>query len=156
MQYRSSYDYRGLLSAYLSHKYTEGTTANNRLHFEGNVLYSYNTLVAVLYNDFLAITSHNCLSVTTNRQLKILKDTYDGTILYAKYIHPFIAEKVLDEYLHNVKHLINIHKRARKRSYKRQIRELLSTMKFISQKFNIPLHEKFYTLMLISEGLPDR
>jgi hypothetical protein len=155
MQYKSTYDYDGLIPAYLSRNYTDGTTAKAMLHFRGKLLYSYNTLVATLRDRFLVITSHD-YSVTTSRQLSKLVQAYSGRIIYTEYIFPFKFELVLHEQLTNIESLIKQHTRARKRSYKSEIRTLLSNIEFISTEFNIPLPTRFHELVLINKGLIDR
>lgn len=153
-KYKSSYNYNELIEAFLSCKYSHGTTANDRLSFTGNKLYSYSSLLAVLdaEKDTLLVDSRIAsYSVTSKKHAGILSNAHKGKIFWidlynpnevqwgrldnllkehsrARSRKPNIAKLVIREYNECMQYMDYIKVDRRTKTYKKHLNYLVTIM----------------------------
>lgn len=111
------YDYEGLVEAFLKQKQISGKTAQNRMSFHKDKLYSYQSLLARLRivnkEKFLYIdTGVSNWSNTSKRHTRILLSSNYLPVRYWNFL--FTPEENLEEKLEELEKIIANHNRARK------------------------------------------
>jgi len=85
MTYKSTYDYSDCVSAWLSGTFTSGSTAQGRMSFNKNILYSYNAQIAEYDSDTnILIINANYLGygVTTTKHINTASKRNYNRIYY--------------------------------------------------------------------------
>lgn len=112
-----SYDYEGLIKAFLIQSQTSGSTARGRMSFHGNKLYSYSSILAELRTipsgeTVLFIDNYisNCSITTSKHTNKLLSINWLPTRMWNL---GFGYEDNLEKIMQEIDELLIKHKRAR-------------------------------------------
>ena len=111
----NSYDYLSLIDNYINQSAPDGTTAQGRMSFKGDTLYSYKSKLfqRIAPNTYILDAAISKYSITTNKHtMRILQDMPSNTVIYRTYIDNDPISNVID-YISDIKYLINKFTRAR-------------------------------------------
>jgi len=113
-----NYDYQGLCQSFIKQDRPKAKTAENRLSYEGNTLYSYDSILAVLdtkENVLLIDSNIASYSNTSSKHSSKLYDAVPKAIKIFSVYNIHSIEDSVNAYLNNIDTLLDNHKRARKR-----------------------------------------
>ena len=110
-----SYDYTTLIYNYINQSAPDGTTAQGRMSFRGDTLYSYKSklFLRIAPNTYILDVAISKYSVTTAKHtMRILRAMPDNVTIYRTCIDNDPISNVID-YISDVKYLISKFSRAR-------------------------------------------
>ena len=152
-----SYDYTTLIHDYINQSSTNGTTAQGRMSFKGDTLYSYKSKLfqRIAPNTYVLDVAISKYSVTTAKHTsRILYAMPSNTVIYRTYIDNDPISNVID-YVSDIKYLISKFTRARstKPQWRKQINrtyaELQSYMEFYNLDKRTTAYRQFKQLFVI-------
>ena len=152
-----SYDYTTLICNYINQSVTIGSTAQGRMSFKGNTLYSYKSKLfqRVGPNTYILNVATRSYSVTTAKHTtRILRSMPSDVTIYHTYIDNPVWQNVAI-YVTDIKYLIGQFKRARStKSAKqklvlRKYNELQSYIEFIKLDKRTSAYKQFKQLFAI-------
>lgn len=153
----ASYDYTGLIIGYLSGSIDSWSTAQGRMSFKGDTLYSYKSKLfqRVGPNTYILDVATRSYSVTTAKHTtRILRSMPSDVTIYHTYIDNPVWQNVA-LYVTNLKFLIGQFKRARRtKSAKqklviRKYNELQSYIEFVKLDKRTSAYRQFKQLFAI-------
>lgn len=109
------YDYTTLICNYINQSATDGTAAQGRMSFKGDILYSYKSKLfqRIAPNTYVLDVAISKYSVTTAKHTnRILRAMPSNVTIYRTYIGNDPISNVLD-YVSDIKYLISKFTRAR-------------------------------------------
>lgn len=110
------YDYTNLIKSFLAQDRPSASTAQDRLSYSGDTIYSYKATIGQLDIKNNVLLVNECYinhSVTTSRQITILYNLAAG--LFTVYTIPFDSDP-LEHYNNSILNTVEKYKRARKDS----------------------------------------
>ena len=110
-----SYDYLSLIDNYINQSAPEGTTAQGRMSFKGDILYSYKSKLfqRIAPNTYVLDAAISKYSVTTAKHtMRILRALPSNVTIYRTYINNDPISNVID-YISDIKYSISKFTRAR-------------------------------------------
>ena len=110
-----SYDYLSLIYDYINQVYSNGTTAQGRMSFKGDILYSYKSKLfqRIASNTYILDVAISKYSFTTAKHtMRILRALPSNVTIYRTYINNDPISNVID-YVSDIKYSISKFKRAR-------------------------------------------
>lgn len=110
-----SYNYDSLIIDYINQSAPDGTTAQGRMSFKGNILYSYKSKLfqRIAPNTYVLDAAISKYSVTTAKHTRcILYAMPSNVTIYRTYINNDPISNVID-YVSDIKYLISKFTRAR-------------------------------------------
>ena len=110
-----SYNYSSLIFNYLHKSDTTGTTAQDRMSFKGDILYSYRSKLfqRIASNTYVLDVAISKYSITTAKHtMRILRAMPSNAVIYRTCIDNDPISNVID-YVSDIKYLINKFTRAR-------------------------------------------
>ena len=116
-----SYDYTTLIYDYINQSSTNGSTAQGRMSFKGDTLYSYKSKLfqRIAPNTYILDVAISKCSVTTAKHtMHILRAMPSNVTIYRTYIGNDPISNVID-YLSDIKYLISKFTRARNTKFQR-------------------------------------
>lgn len=138
---RASYDYTGLIIGYLSGSIDSWSTADGRMSFKGDTLYSYKSKLfqRIGPNTYILDVETCSYSITTAKHTtRILRSMPSDVTIYHTYIDNPVWQNVA-MYVINIKFLIGQFKRARSTKSTKQ--------KLVIRKYNeLQSYIEFYKL----------
>lgn len=145
-----SYDYAGLIQAFLYQTQYTGSTAGDRLSFSDRKLYSYSSVLAELRT---TSTNHTVLFInksvmnysnTTKRQVRILK-SLNPLPIREWYFRMSNTDNLIDIMI-EIDMLIKKYTKARvnKQLYKEQIHTLYDSLEPLFEEYKIDKRTKLY------------
>ena len=152
-----SYDYTTLICNYINQSVPIGSTAQGRMSFKGNTLYSYKSKLfqRVGPNTYILNVATRSYSVTTAKHTtRILRSMPSDVTIYHTYIDNPVWQNVAI-YVTDIKYLIGQFKRARStKSAKqklvlRKYNELQSYIEFIKLDKRTSAYKQFKQLFAI-------
>ena len=152
-----SYDYTTLIYNYINRSDPIGSTANGRMSFKDDTLYSYKSKLfqRVAPNTYILDVAISKYSVTTAKHtMRILRAMPSNTTIYRTYIDQPIQQNVLS-YISDIKYLISKFIRARntKPQWQKQINrtyaELQSYIEFYKVDKRTTAYRQFKKLFAI-------
>ena len=111
----SNYDYTTLIHDYINQSSTNGSTAQGRMSFKGDILYSYKSKLfqRIAPNTYILDVAISKYSVTTAKHtMRILRAMPSNVVIYRTCIDNDPISNVID-YVSDIKYLINKFTRAR-------------------------------------------
>lgn len=152
-----SYDYTTLIRNYVNKSAPVGSTAQGRMSFKGNILYSYKSKLfqRIAPNTYILDTAISKYSVTTAKHtMRILHAMPDNATIYQTYIDNAPISNVID-YVSDIKYLISKFTRARstKSQWQKHIHrtyaELQSYIEFYKLDKRTTAYRQFKQLFVI-------
>ena len=152
-----SYKYTTLIYNYINQSAPNGTTAQGRMSFKGDTLYSYKSKLfqRIAPNTYILDVAISKYSVTTAKHtMRILRAMPSNTTIYRTYIDQPIQQNVLS-YISDIRYLISKFTRARntKPLWRKQIHqtyaELQSYMEFYNLDKRTTAYRQFKQLFTI-------
>lgn len=152
-----SYDYTTLIYDYINQSAPTGSTAQGRMSFKGNTLYSYKSKLfqRIAPNTYILDRAIANYSVTTaEHTMRILQTMPSNAIIYRTYIDNDPISNVID-YISDIKYLISKFTRARstKPQWQKQINrtyaELQSYIEFYKLDKRTTAYRQFKKLFAI-------
>ena len=152
-----SYDYTTLICNYINQSAPIGSTAQGRMSFKGDTLYSYKSKLfqRISPNTYILDVAISKYSVTTAKHtMRVLRAMFNNVIIYRTYIDNDPISNVID-YISDIKYLISKFTRARstKPQWQRQINrtyaELQSYMEFYKLDKRTTAYRQFKQLFTI-------
>ena len=110
-----SYNYDSLITDYINQSAPDGSTAQGRMSFKGDILYSYKSKLfqRIAPNTYILDVAISKYSVTTAKHtMRILRAMPSNATIYRTYIDNDPISNVID-YVSDVKYLISKFTRAR-------------------------------------------
>ncbi len=110
-----SYNYDSLIIDYINQSAPDGTTAQGRMSFKGNILYSYKSKLfqRIAPNTYVLDTAISKYSITTAKHTNlILRNMPSNAVIYRTCIDNDPISNVID-YVSDIKYLISKFIRAR-------------------------------------------
>lgn len=110
-----SYDYSTLINDYINQSAPDGTTAQGRMSFKGDILYSYKSKLfqRIASNTYILDVAISKYSVTTAKHtMRILRALPSNVTIYRTYINNDPISNVID-YVSDIKYSISKFTRAR-------------------------------------------
>ena len=110
-----SYDYTTLIYDYINQSAPNGSTAQGRMSFKGDTLYSYKSKLfqRIAPNTYILDVAISKYSITTAKHtMRILQTMPSNTVIYRTYIDNDPISNVID-YVSDIKYLISKFTRAR-------------------------------------------
>ena len=110
-----SYDYLSLIDNYINQSAPDGTAAQGRMSFKGDILYSYKSKLfkRIAPNTYVLDVAISKYSVTTAKHtMRILRAMPSNVTIYRTYIDNDPISNVID-YVSNIKYFISKFTRAR-------------------------------------------
>ena len=152
-----SYDYATLIYDYTNQSVPIGSTAQGRMSFKGDILYSYKSKLfqRIAPNTYIldvAISKYS--AATAKHTMRILRAMRSNTVIYRTYIDNDPISNVID-YVSDVKYLISKFTRARnaKPQWQKQIKqtyaELQSYIEFYKLDKRTVAYRQFKQLFAI-------
>jgi hypothetical protein len=117
-----SYDYTTLICNYINQSATDGTTAQGRMSFKGDTLYSYESKLfqRIAPNIYILDVAISKYSITTAKHtMRILRAMPSNTVIYRTCIDNDPISNVVD-YISDIKYLISKFTRARNTKFQWQ------------------------------------
>ena len=152
-----SYDYTTLIYDYINQSAPNGTTAQGRMSFNGDILYSYESKLfqRIAPNTYVLDVAISKYSITTAKHtMRILRAMPSNATIYRTYIDKPIQQNVLS-YISDIKYLISKFTRARstKPQWQKQIHrtytELQSYIEFYKLDKRTTAYRQFKQLFAI-------
>ena len=152
-----SYKYTTLIYNYINQSAPNGTTAQGRMSFKGDTLYSYKSKLfqRIAPNTYILDVAISKYSVTTAKHtMRILRAMPSNTTIYRTYIDQPIQQNVLS-YISDIRYLISKFTRARntKFQWQKQINrtyaELQSYIEFYKVDKRTTAYRQFKQLFTI-------
>ena len=152
-----SYDYTTLIYDYINQSAPKGETAQGRMSFKSDTLYSYKSKLfqRIAPNTYILDVAISKYSVTTAKHtMRILRAMPSNTVIYRTCIDNDPISNVID-YISNIKYLISRFTRARstKPQWQKQINrtyaELQSYMEFYNLDKRTTAYRQFKQLFVI-------
>lgn len=153
----NSYDYLSLIDNYINQSAPDGTTAQGKMSFKGNILYSYKSKLfqRIAPNTYVLDVAISKYSVTTAKHtMRILRAMPSNTVIYRTYIDNDPISNVID-YVSDIKYLISKFTRARstkpqwQKHIHRTYAELQSYMEFYKLDKRTTAYRQFKQLFVI-------
>ena len=153
----NSYDYLSLIDNYINQSAPDGTTAQGRMSFKGDILYSYKSKLfqCIAPNTYILDAAIANYSVTTAKHTnRILRAMPNDVVIYRTYIDNPVQQNIAI-YVVNIKYLINKFIRARntKPQWRKQIHksyaELQSYIEFYKLDKRTTAYRQFKQLFVI-------
>lgn len=110
-----SYNYTTLIYNYINQSFPYASTAQGRMSFKGDILYSYESKLfqRIASNTYILDVAISKYSITTAKHtMRILRAMPSNTVIYRTYIGNDPISNVLD-YVSDIKYLISKFTRAR-------------------------------------------
>ena len=152
-----SYDYTTLIYDYINQSAPTGSTAQGRMSFKGNTLYSYKSKLfqRIAPNTYILDVAISKYSVTTAKHaMRILQARPSNVTIYRTYIDNDPISNVID-YVSDIKYFISKFTRARstKPQWQKQINrtyvELQSYIEFYKLDKRTTAYRQFKQLFVI-------
>ena len=152
-----SYDYTTLIYDYINQVYTKGETAQGRMSFNGDILYSYKSKLfqRIAPNTYILDRAISKYSVTTAKHtMRILRALPSNVTIYRTYIDNDPISNVID-YISDIKYLISKFTRARNTKFQwqkhihRTYAELQSYIEFYKLDKRTTAYRQFKQLFAI-------
>lgn len=152
-----SYDYTTLIRNYLNQSAPDGTTAQGRMSFKGDTLYSYKSKLfqRIGPNTYVLDVAISKYSVTTAKHtMRILRAMPSNATIYRTYIDNDPISNVVD-YISDIKYLISKFTKARstkpqwQKQIKRTYAELQSYIEFYKVDKRTTAYRQFKQLFVI-------
>ena len=152
-----SYDYTTLIYNYINQSATLGSTAQGRMSFKGDTLYSYKSKLfqRIAPNTYILDVAISKYSVTTAKHNnRILQAMPSNTVIYRTYIDNNPLSNVID-YVSDIKYLISKFTRARSTKFQwqkhihRTYAELQSYIEFYKLDKRTTAYRQFKQLFAI-------
>lgn len=152
-----SYNYDSLITDYINQSATDGTTAQGRMSFNGDILYSYKSKLfqRIAPNTYVLDVAISKYSVTTAKHtMRILRAMPSNTVIYRTCIDNDPISNVID-YVSDIKYLISKFTRARNTKFQwqkhihRTYVELQSYMEFYKLDKRTTAYRQFKQLFVI-------
>ena len=152
-----SYDYATLIYDYINQSAPDGTTAQGRMSFKGDTLYSYKSKLfqRIAPHTYILDVTISKYSVTTAKHtMRILRAMPSNVVIYRTYIDNDPISNVVD-YVSDIKYLISKFTRARstKPQWQKQINrtyvELQSYIEFYKLDKHTTAYRQFKQLFVI-------
>ena len=152
-----SYNYDSLITNYINQSSTNGSTAQGRMSFKGDILYSYKSKLfqRIAPNTYILDVAISKYSVTTAKHtMRILRAMPSNVTIYRTYIGNDPISNVID-YVSDVKYLISKFTRARstkpqwQKHIHRTYTELQSYIKFYKLDKRTTAYRQFKQLFAI-------
>lgn len=152
-----SYDYTTLIYDYINQSATDGTTAQGRMSFKGDTLYSYKSKLfqRIAPNTYILDVAISKYSVTTAKHtMRILRAMPSNVTIYRTCIDNDPISNVID-YISDIKYSISKFTRARstKSQWQKQINrtyvELQSYIEFYKLDKRTTAYRQFKQLFVI-------
>ena len=152
-----SYNYDTLINDYINQSAPTGSTAQGRVSFKGNTLYSYKSKLfqRIAPNTYVLDVAISKYSVTTAKHtMRILRDMPSNATIYRTYIDNDPISNVVD-YISDIKYLISkfIKARSTKPQWQKQINrtyaELQSYIEFYKLDKRTTAYRQFKQLFTI-------
>ena len=152
-----SYDYLSLIDNYINQSALEGTTAQGRMSFKGDILYSYKSKLfqRIAPNTYILDVAISKYSVTTAKHTnRILRSMPSNVTIYRTYIDNNPLSNVID-YISDIKYLISKFTRARstkpqwQKHIHRTYAELQSYIEFYKLDKRTTAYSQFKQLFVI-------
>lgn len=151
------YNYTTLIYSYINKSSTKGSTAQGRMSFKGDTLYSYKSKLfqRIAPNTYVLDVAISKYSVTTAKHtMCILRAMPSNTVIYRTYIDNDPISNVID-YISDIKYSINKFTRARstkpqwQKHIHRTYAELQSYMEFYKLDKRTTAYRQFKQLFAI-------
>ena len=152
-----SYDYTTLIYNYINQSAPEGTTAQGRMSFKGDILYSYKSKLfqRIAPNTYVLDVAISKYSVTTAKHtMRILRTMPSNVTIYRTCINNDPISNVID-YVSDIKYLISKFTRARstkpqwQKHIHRTYAELQSYIEFYKLNKRTAAYRQFKQLFVI-------
>ena len=152
-----SYDYTTLIYDYINQSAPDGSTAQGRMSFKGDALYSYKSKLfqRIAPNTYVLDAEISKYSATTAKHtMRILRAMPSNTVIYRTCIDNDPISNVID-YISDVKYLISKFTRARNTKFQwqkhihRTYAELQSYIEFYKLDKRTAAHRQFKQLFAI-------
>ena len=152
-----SYDYLSLIDNYINQSAPDGTTAQGRMSFKGDILYSYKSKLfqRIAPNTYILDVAISKYSVTTAKHtMRILQTMPSNTVIYRTCIDNDPISNVIN-YISDIKYLISEFTQARstKPQWQKQIHksyaELQSYIEFYKLDKRTAAYRQFKQLFAI-------
>lgn len=152
-----SYNYDSLITDYINQSAPKGETAQGRMSFKSDTLYSYKSKLfqRIAPNTYILDVAISKYSVTTAKHtMRILRAMPSNTVIYRTCIDNDPISNVID-YISNIKYLISRFTRARstKPQWQKQINrtyaELQSYIEFVKLDKRTSAYRQFKQLFVI-------
>ena len=152
-----SYNYDSLITDYINQSVPEGTTAEGRMSFNGDILYSYKSRLfqRIAPNTYILDVAISKYSVTTAKHtMRILQTMPSNTVIYRTCIDNGPISNVID-YVSDIKYLISKFTLARNTKFQwqkhihRTYAELQSYMEFYKLDKRTAAYRQFKQLFVI-------
>ena len=136
-----SYDYTTLIYDYINQSAPIGSTAQGRMSFKGDALYSYKSKLfqRIAPNTYVLDAEISKYSATTAKHtMRILRAMPSNTVIYRTCIDNDPISNVID-YISDVKHLISKFTQARstKPQWQRQIKRTYNEVQSYIEFYNV-------------------
>ena len=152
-----SYNYTTLIYSYINKSSTNGSTAQGRMSFKGDILYSYKSKLfqRIAPNTYVLDVAISKYSVTTAKHtMRILRAMPNNTVIYRTCIDNDPISNVID-YVSDIKYSINKFTRARstkpqwQKHIHRTYAELQSYIEFYKLDKRTAAYRQFKQLFVI-------
>ena len=152
-----SYDYTTLIYNYINQSATLGSTAQGRMSFKGDILYSYKSKLfqRIAPNTYVLDVAISKYSITTAKHtMRILRAMPSNVTIYRTYIDNDPISNVID-YILDIKYLISKFTRARsikpqwQKHIHRTYAELQSYIEFYKLDKRTAAYRQFKQLFVI-------
>lgn len=152
-----SYNYDSLITDYINQSAPDGITAQGRMSFKGDILYSYKSKLfqRIAPNTYVLDVAISKYSVTTAKHtMRILRALPSNVTIYRTYINNDPISNVID-YVSDIKYLISKFTRARstkpqwQKHIHRTYAELQSYIKFYKLDKRTTAYRQFKQLFTI-------
>ena len=152
-----SYDYLSLIDNYINQSAPDGTTAQGRMSFKGDILYSYKSKLfkRIAPNTYILDVAISKYSVTTAKHtMRILRALPSNVTIYRTCIDNDPISNVID-YVSDIKYSISKFKRARntkpqwQKHIHRTYAELQSYIEFYKLDKRTAAYRQFKQLFVI-------
>ena len=152
-----SYNYDSLIIDYINQSAPDGSTAQGRMSFKGDTLYSYKSKLfqRIAPNTYILDVAISKYSVTTAKHtMRILRAMPSNAVIYRTYIDNDPISNVID-YISDIKYLISKFTRARNTKFQwqkhihRTYAELQSYMEFYKVDKRTTAYRQFKQLFVI-------
>ena len=152
-----SYNYNSLIIDYINQSFPYASTAEGRMSFKGDTLYSYKSKLfqRIAPNTYILDVAISKYSITTAKHtMRILQTMPSNTVIYRTYIDNDPIGNVID-YVSDIKYLISKFTRARSTKFQwqkhihRTYAELQSYIEFYKLDKRTTAYRQFKQLFVI-------
>ena len=153
----NSYDYLSLIDNYISELYSDASTAQGRMSFKGDTLYSYKSKLfqRIAPNTYVLDVAISKYSITTAKHtMRILRNMPSNAVIYRTCIDNDPISNVIN-YVSDIKYLISKFTRARstkpqwQKHIHRTYAELQSYIEFYKLDKRTTAYRQFKQLFVI-------